>query len=409
MVEDLATVQVEDSLSQMWSKLLGTDDFTDTDDFYQSGGNSLKALILMTEMNKSFELSLGFEDLVGNMSVSQLAVLIRERTGMTNAYETSEVQPQAEPSAEQTTEREMDDDFQREDALLHINDFVDGRQTLVLVHDVSGNLSGYANLLEAVRDSYNCIGLRLPTKTRPGPQKLNVFDLASEYSEALEPLVVRAGKTIVLGWSLGGVIGFELVKRLEAKRAASLSLVVLDSPYLNSEGGQSELVSQAAKINLSFEQERVLVLGMCQQIGFSFNDEDCASTEDLWQSLQDQASGFDRQLLNKQLGQQYEMFTRVFPHYSQFDPAALFAHLNNFRSLLACAANHEMSGIVPSKLYYLAASESENYDERWGDHSLQKVEFQVLTGDHFSILRKSQVGGLVDLLKAIFQKLDNCC
>ncbi|MCP4220543.1 MAG: AMP-binding protein, partial [bacterium] len=54
---------VEEKLAAIWKKLLGKDEIGVRDDFFRMGGNSIKALLLVSEIDKEFERTLLITDI----------------------------------------------------------------------------------------------------------------------------------------------------------------------------------------------------------------------------------------------------------------------------------------------------------------------------------------------------------
>ncbi|MFN2440946.1 MAG: condensation domain-containing protein, partial [Chitinophagaceae bacterium] len=75
----LPTGDIEIALFSIWKSLLGHGDFFVNDDFFQLGGNSIKAVQLVSRISKEYTISIQLTDIFLQPTISQLAALIKER------------------------------------------------------------------------------------------------------------------------------------------------------------------------------------------------------------------------------------------------------------------------------------------------------------------------------------------
>lgn len=73
------SADVEDRLRALWSEVLGVDDFTAADDFFDLGGDSMSAVQLMGRIRDVFRVELGIAAIFENPSVTDLARTLREQ------------------------------------------------------------------------------------------------------------------------------------------------------------------------------------------------------------------------------------------------------------------------------------------------------------------------------------------
>lgn len=69
---------IQRAIADTWSKVLGTSDIGPDDDFFALGGDSLPAVQVMMQLNQSFGISLGLQDLFDNRTVAGLARAIED-------------------------------------------------------------------------------------------------------------------------------------------------------------------------------------------------------------------------------------------------------------------------------------------------------------------------------------------
>ena len=70
----------------MWSEILGLDEVSTDDNFFEIGGHSLTAMLLLTRINQEYGLRLGIRALLNSPTVAELADLVEDTTVLTDAY-----------------------------------------------------------------------------------------------------------------------------------------------------------------------------------------------------------------------------------------------------------------------------------------------------------------------------------
>ena len=68
---------IETELVQMWKELLGVSTISRNDNFFEIGGHSLKAIMLLSRIKKRFETDISLEEFFNNSTISHLADVIR--------------------------------------------------------------------------------------------------------------------------------------------------------------------------------------------------------------------------------------------------------------------------------------------------------------------------------------------
>ena len=71
--------EVQETLVVLWSKVLNASNFDTNDDFFKSGGNSIKAVQLASQVAKHFSVHIDLTDIFLNTSITSQAVLIGEK------------------------------------------------------------------------------------------------------------------------------------------------------------------------------------------------------------------------------------------------------------------------------------------------------------------------------------------
>ena len=86
---------VQEALVMLWNKVLNASNFDTNDDFFKSGGNSIKAVQLASQVAKHFGVQVELTDIFLNTSITSQAVVIEEK--QKQASPNTLIQPQERP------------------------------------------------------------------------------------------------------------------------------------------------------------------------------------------------------------------------------------------------------------------------------------------------------------------------
>jgi amino acid adenylation domain-containing protein len=105
-----------------------------------------------------------------------------------------------------------------------------GGLPLVLIHAIGGTITDYRALAGEVAGAFDVRGLEAPGLRRTGATRGSLADLVREYTEIVKA-ANPGGPHYLGGWSMGGVIAYEIARRLESDGAKVAVLVLLDAPF----------------------------------------------------------------------------------------------------------------------------------------------------------------------------------
>jgi thioesterase domain-containing protein len=103
-----------------------------------------------------------------------------------------------------------------------------GGAPLYCVHAVSGSPYSYAGLARLISPDVSVVGIEAPGFDNDREPVRSIPALADEYTALLRAAQPTGGYRL-LGWSLGGVLVFEMAKRLSAEGARVDTLVLVDA------------------------------------------------------------------------------------------------------------------------------------------------------------------------------------
>lgn len=179
---------------------LGLKDISDEDDFFDLGGNSLLAMRVYSQLQK-------FNG--NNIPLSSLFQTPTPR-GISNVITQSE-------SA----------DYSR---LLIPLSKENLRPPMIFIHPIGGNILCYSSLARAIDSHYSVFALQAVGLSGDVEPLCTIESMAERYIEEILPLLPEPGtKWYLGGWSMGGVIAFEIASRLAKRQYSPEGLILIDS------------------------------------------------------------------------------------------------------------------------------------------------------------------------------------
>ena len=221
---------LEAALCALWSETLGAERTGVLDDFFEVGGHSLAAIRLVARVGDAFGVPLPVSLLLRARTVRGMAEALRDRGD--GAAPSPLVPLRAAGS----------------------------RPPFFCVHAAAGTVLPYLPLADALGPDQPFYGL----EALPGAGEAGVEEMAAEYLRAVRA-VRPAGPYRLGGWSVGGVIAFEMARQLHAAGEEVELLALLDSyPPLGgeyrAEPGDTELLLFLAR-DLGYPRAELAALG----------------------------------------------------------------------------------------------------------------------------------------------------
>ena len=187
---------IELQLIQIWEKILGARYIAVTDNFFDLGGHSLSALRLRYEIQTTFKYELSLNSLFQSPTIEHIAQLIR--------------------SSESAL---------RSSSLIALRS-TGSRPPFYCVHPGGGSVLCYLDLARSLGSDQPFYGLQSPGLEGEGEAYRCIEDMAARYIQEICSLQPE-GPYFLGGWSLGGVIAFEMAHQLKGlgKQVALLALI----------------------------------------------------------------------------------------------------------------------------------------------------------------------------------------
>jgi len=317
--DEQAGTLIEVRLAEIWRELLQLPSVGINDNFFALGGHSLLAVRLMGRIEISFGKKLHLSALYSDGTIKKLATRI---SGLTQ---------------------------ERFDSLAVINKG-GANAPLFCVHPVGGNVLCYAKLAAALDPQQPVYGLQSNGFGDINAAHATIEDMAAHYVERILS-VAPSGPVQLMGWSMGGMIAYEIAAQLAAAGRRT-SLLTIDSWC--SRGAGTAMEDDIVKEFLR----------------------DLSGTRATLAPGSGEAGGeLDDSLLSGPLYTVYRLNSQALQAYRPAPPSPLVA-VTQIRA--ADGGDTAFTNLVPFII---------------GDSS-RAVQL-VLAGDHYSIFDRDHLGGLV--------------
>ncbi len=231
---------IEIKLAQIWSKVLNIYPIGVTNNFFELGGDSLLAVRLMSQIKEQFQKNLPLATLFTSPTIEQLAHLLRSEA---NSLPWS--------------------------ALVRIKSN-GNKPPLFCVHPAGGNVLCYQDLACYLSSEQAVYGLQSVGLDLQNPHHTSIEQMATHYIQEIQT-VQPHGPYFLSGWSLGGLVAFEMAQQLQYRGEQIALLVLIDScpPSIiprEPENNATALVEEFIGQDLDLEQDLDLGLEQLQQL-----------------------------------------------------------------------------------------------------------------------------------------------
>jgi amino acid adenylation domain-containing protein len=327
--------EVELRLTGIWEKLFGVQGISIRDSFFDLGGHSLLGVQLMARIHEQFgsDMPLGF--LLQNPTVERLASLLRQKTTAPRRTALVPIQPGG------------------------------SRLPFFSVHPVGGNVLCYSELARLLGPEQPFYGFQLPD---PADDVMpdTIQAMAAHYVECLRE-VQPQGPYRLGGWSMGGVVAFEMA-RLLLEQGHRVELLALIDSFASSDIPRPENLDHDTLLRLFVE------------------DVEGLSGKSLGHSL-DRSKHMD---LNDALGlllDEMRALEIVPSELSLTDLRAFFSsYTTNLKALLTYEPQEYAGKITLIKARDSALEQSHETALGWARFAMAGVEVHEIEGDHYSII-----------------------
>jgi amino acid adenylation domain-containing protein len=186
-------------LVKLWEDILDIFPVGISDDFFESGGHSLLAVKLVSAINKKFNANFPLAILFQSKTIESLANFLYQDSAMPKYTPLVPLQPRGE------------------------------KRPLFCVHAAGGNVFRFVRLTSEMGIDRPIYGLQARGLESNEQPYSSIEEMANAYVEAIK-CVQSEGPYILLGWSLGGTVAFEMAFILEKIGESVLAVIMIDAP-----------------------------------------------------------------------------------------------------------------------------------------------------------------------------------
>jgi thioesterase domain-containing protein/acyl carrier protein len=188
---------LELQLAHIWEEVLGVRPVGLRDNFFELGGHSLLAVRLFALIEKRLGKKLPLTAIFQGATVEHLAGVLRQQAMPGPQSSLVPLQPGG------------------------------GKRPLFLVHPAGGHVFPYVHLAQLLGSDQPCYGLQARGLEDGQDPHTRIEDMAAWYIQALQT-VQPTGPYLLGGWSMGGVVAFEMAQQLHAQGQRVALLALLD-------------------------------------------------------------------------------------------------------------------------------------------------------------------------------------
>lgn len=350
-------------VADIWRTVLVREDFGIQSDFFELGGDSLKGIEVIQQINKALGTALTVTDIYLKTTVKALAEgiqAVRKPLGHVIQLRKAERNP----------------------------------KILFAFHAGSGEVGVYGRIARRLTGDYDVWGISGENLKEYDPCPLDLKELVVQYVEDIRTLQPQ-GPYRLMGWCVGGVMAFEAARQLEALGQNVEEVVMLNSRT------PSEGVKAAEA--LSPETEKRLIERYMTQAGRSVDQiPDWHQTKTPWQDLMAfaQTTGQSTALAECLKEAIPAEIAQAIPEFeTEENLERLVRYFNRIRSLNYGNAVYRPEGLLKAPVYYIEALEDSMDAERKWQQFAETMVYHSVKADHHSLIVPEGIEAIIALLE----------
>ncbi|NIM12655.1 MAG: amino acid adenylation domain-containing protein, partial [Candidatus Aminicenantes bacterium] len=368
---------IEKKLVEIWSVVLEVEKekIGIDDNFFHLGGHSLKAAFVMSRINRELGVRVPLVEVFQTPTIRELSEYI---TG---------------------TKEEIS--IIKDDQLVLLKKGWGRVEPFFFIHDGSGEVEGYIEFCNRLSGAYDFWGIRAQTIENYAPLNLSIEELARRYIETIR--VVQAhGPYRIGGWSIGGTIGFEMVRQLEEENEEVCFLGLIDTVPPD-----KDFPEKGIEFNL--ENELKLIRDYFPGEAITKKLKGIGDFSRVWPEVAAylESGGFwlehdtDSMFKNVVPGD----FARTVPNLEQMSIKEFIIYLNMVRTFDNARNNYIPGRKIDTAVHFFKATDGEVIDaEKWNIYCDKPVKVYDIPGDHFSLLKMPEVVKFAKLFAKMINK-----
>jgi amino acid adenylation domain-containing protein len=346
--------ETEETLCRLWEEVLRREPVGIHDNFFKTGGHSLRAVQLISRVRTVFAIDMPLTVLFSAPTVARMAEHITALKG--------DKRQQASPILVNIQSHGMSAPF-------------------FCVHAIGGEVISYGELSQELGMEQPFYGLQSPSADFFTKSEVSIGQLATLYNR--EILSVQPNGPYMLGgWSMGGLVAWEMAQQLvkEGHTVALLALIDTTPPsrYLEADDEANDL-SMLARFALNMS-------GLAgRDPGPLVERFSQASEQDQWKMVEENLVSYGV----------------LAPHTAHAEMTALLdVFTRNYLAMNNYSLHHSKQPVV----FFRAAETPERFSRLWNTWAGGCIQFHSVAGDHFTMLRQPNVGVIGEILQRYIRK-----
>lgn len=338
--------EIESKLLEIWKSVLKIEEAGVEDDFFEQGGDSLKAMEVLSEIRSVMNWDqLLLTDILRAGTVRKLAEFYMSGTAGKLLRELSFIQP--------------------------------GKKKVFFIHGGNGSADSYSNIVKEIETHANCYGIDYIHGITLEPKKISLKKLAKEYAKAILEETNPKEEITLVGWCIGGTIAYEIAYILENSGYEKIYLMFLDTQ----DPGIEQDYAYTKEEELEFIKSNTFGLSVDSLLS-------AANIHELWE-MAIKLIEADSQVKEKVTREFLAQTAGILLHTEKLSIRELIMLNNFFRSTVDSAKKEAITGMLKkTRAVYVQAKENSVAEkpEKWQEHFQEKIEIKTIEGSHFSIV-----------------------
>ncbi|HKT30641.1 amino acid adenylation domain-containing protein, partial [Dyella sp.] len=346
----------EQVLCTIWCDILGCEQVGVRDNFFDRGGHSLLAIPLISRVKKQFGITMELQEMFRLQTIDDMARFLE-----------AHIAPSAEDGAQVTRH------------LMKLKDSVLEGSPLFLVHPVGGYVQCYFDLCGELSHDGPVYGIHVDAST-----PASIPAMAEQYIKAIKD-IQPVGPYLIGGWSMGGVIAYEMACQFDRMGEEIESIFMIDSFHPSASTSQDV-----------HADEKQLLAALALEHGIGYEHLVQADVQRFEKTALDELFEIFVDLGRSQL--------RLHAEFTARDLKERFAVIQ--RNASALRSYHPTSST--RKIHLIRAKENRNEDRSLGwDSVAAEVIVLEREGDHFSMMRRPHVTGVAHDIQRFIRQLQS--
>jgi amino acid adenylation domain-containing protein len=346
--------ETEETLCRLWEEVLRRERVGIHDHFFKTGGHSLRAVQLISRVRTVFAIDMPLTVLFSAPTVARMAEHITVLKG--------DERQQASPILVNIQSHGMSAPF-------------------FCVHAIGGEVISYGELSQELGMEQPFYGLQSPPADFFTKSEVSIGQLATLYNREIRS-VQSNGPYMLGGWSMGGLVAWEMAQQLvkEGHTVGLLALIDTTPPsrYLEADDEANDL-SMLARFALNMS-------GLAgRDPGPLVERFSQASEQDQWKMVEENLVSYGV----------------LAPHTAYAEMIALLdVFTRNYLAMNNYSLHHSKQPVV----FFRAAETPERFSRLWNTWAGGSIQFHSVAGDHFTMLRQPNVGVIGEILQRYIRK-----